>query len=51
MSETVDCIFIRGGVVGWNFVPEVSRQGGALFSRQLATLSPQMLMLVQQAAL
>ena len=51
MLETIDWIFTSGGVVEWNSVPEVSRQEGAFFCKQLSMLSPQRLMLVQQAAL
>ena len=51
MLEIIDWIFASGAVVDGSSVPEVSRQGGALFARQLSTLSPHRLMLVQQAAL
>lgn len=51
MSETIDWMFTSGVLVEGNRVPEVSRQEGALFTKQLSMPSPQRLMLVQQAAL
>ena len=51
MLETIDWIFSSGGLVEWNRVPEVSRHEGAFFTKQVSMFSPQMLMLVQQAAL